>query len=180
MVENFDPQWVSVLDKSIQEWINSCTCPGWMFVLHKPHHFGEKYHTIACELSKVIYHVDIVEGQDRPQGMGQKEFDEKRAMAGLIVRTTKTILGMGKVVIMEIGLCVMQGIILMAEKGVLGLALIKKRCYQLKGVPTQETIWNMQKKDVEEVDAVTYSIHRKRCHIMTLKEPDYIILMMTT
>ena len=36
MTAYFDSSWVSVLDDSIQEWINHYTCPGWMFVPHKP------------------------------------------------------------------------------------------------------------------------------------------------
>ena len=45
-VAHFDPSWVSVLDESIQEWINRYTCPGWTLVLRKPHPFGNKYHKI--------------------------------------------------------------------------------------------------------------------------------------
>ena len=117
MAEIFDPSWVSVLDESIQEWINCCTRPGCMFVPHNPHPFGNEHHTIACELSKVIYHVEIVEGKDLPRGMGRKEFDEKGATSGLMVRMTKPIWGMGKVVIMDSRLCILEGLILMVEKG---------------------------------------------------------------
>ena len=39
-------------------------------------------------------------------------------------------------------------------------------------------IWNMQRKEVGNVDAVTHSIHGKRYHIMALKEPDYVMLAM--
>ena len=58
---------------------------------HKPHHFGIKYHNIVCELSKVIYHVDIIDCKDRPRGMVQKEFHEKGEMAGLTVRMIKPV-----------------------------------------------------------------------------------------
>ena len=43
--------------------------------------------------------------------MGKKEFGEKGATAGLMVRVTK-----------DNGLCVLEGLILMVDKGVLGLA----------------------------------------------------------
>ena len=97
-----------------------------MFVPHKPHPFGNKYHTIVCKLSKVIYHVEIVEGKYRPRGVCQKEFDEKGVTAGLIVYMKNPILGTGKVVIMDGGFCVLEELILMVEKGVFGSALIKK------------------------------------------------------
>ena len=35
-----------------------------MFVPSKPHSFGDKYHTIVCAKSKVIYNVEIREGED--------------------------------------------------------------------------------------------------------------------
>ena len=40
---------------------------------------------------------------------------------------TKSIQGTGKEIIMDISFCVMEGLILMIEKGVLGLALLKKQ-----------------------------------------------------
>ena len=54
--------------------------------------------------------------------MGKKEFGEKGATAGLMVNVTK-----------DSGLCVLEGLILMVYKGVLRLALIKKRRYWPKG-----------------------------------------------
>ena len=64
MASHVDPPWVGVLDESFHECINHYTCPGWMFVPHKPHPFGSDYHTIACAKSKVVYNFVIVEGKD--------------------------------------------------------------------------------------------------------------------
>ena len=72
MAAHFEPSWVSVLDDSIQEWINRYICPGWIFVPRKPHTFGNDYHTIVCAEYKVIYNVDIAKGKDRPIVMGEK------------------------------------------------------------------------------------------------------------
>ena len=47
---------------------------------------------------------------------------------------------------MDRGFCVLEGLILMVEKGVLGSALIKKRHYWPKRVPAEEIIRNMQGK----------------------------------
>ena len=60
-----------------------------MFVPSKPHYFGNEYHTIPCDKSKVIYNVDIVDGKDWPIVMGKKEFEEKGATGGFMVRTKK-------------------------------------------------------------------------------------------
>ena len=62
-----------------------------------------------------------MEGKDQPIVMGKKEFGEKGVTAGLMVRVTK-----------DSGLCVLEGFISMVDKGVLGLALIKKRRWPLQ------------------------------------------------
>ena len=124
MAAHFQPSYVSVLYESILEWINRYNFPGWMFVPRKTHPFGDEYYTIECAKSKFIYIVDIVEGKYRPRVMGKKEFEEKGSTAGLMVRTTKLLWGTGKVVFMESGLCVLEVLIPMFKKGVLGSELI--------------------------------------------------------
>ena len=69
---------------------------------------------------KVIYNVDIVEGKDLPRVMGKKEFEEKGATSGLMERKKKLLWRIGKVVVMDIGLCVLEVLIPMVEKGVFG------------------------------------------------------------
>ena len=54
MAENFGPSWVSVMDESMQEWINTYTFPGCVFDPHNTHTFGNEYHTIVCDISKII------------------------------------------------------------------------------------------------------------------------------
>ena len=86
----------------------------------------------------------------------------------------------GKVFIIDSTFCVLEVIILMIEKGVLGSALIKKWFYWPKGVQEKEIIWHMQLKYVGDVDAVNYTICGKSYHIMAIKESNYVMLMMTT
>ena len=42
MMEQFTPSWVRCLDKSMSTWTNKYSCPGWMFVSHKPWPFGNE------------------------------------------------------------------------------------------------------------------------------------------
>ena len=121
-----------------------------------------------------------MEGKDRPREMGKKEFEEKGETAGLMVRMTNMLWGTGKVVVMERGFCVLEVLISIVEKGVLGSALIKKRRYWPKGVPAEEILWHMQNKQVGDVGAFQGSIRGKIYHIMAIKEPDYVMSMMTT
>ena len=86
-----------------------------------------------------------------------------------MLRTTENLWGIVNVVVMDSGLCVLEGLISMVEKGVFGLALIKKRCYWPKGVPAEEIIWHMQNKEVVDVESVQGSIRGKRYHIIAKK-----------
>ena len=180
MAAHFDPSWVSVLDESIQEWINQYTFPGWMFVSRKPRLFGNDCHKNVCAKSKVIYNVEIVEGKDRTMMIGKNYFYEKGETAGFMVRMKNPLWVTGKVVVMYSGFCVLGGSISMVEKGFWGSSLIKKRCYWTMGVPEEEILRHMQNKEVGGVDAFQGSIRGKSYHIMAIKEPDYVMLMMTT
>ena len=84
-----------------------------MFFPCKPHPFGNRYHTIACAKSKIIYNVEILEGKDQPRVVGNKDFDDKGTTAGLMVRTKNTLWGTGKVVVMDSAFCVLEGLISM-------------------------------------------------------------------
>ena len=68
-----------------------------------------------------------------------------------MVRITKILWGTLKAVVTDNGFCVMEGFISIFEKGVFGLALIKKWCYWPKGVPAEDIIWHIQNKEVEDV-----------------------------
>ena len=112
--------------------------------------------------------------------MGQKDFDKKGEMVGLVVQMPNPLRGMVKLVFMESGFYVMEGIILMTEKGVFGLELIKKQCYWPKGIPSEEMIHNTQRKEVGDVDIITNIICARSYHIMTLKDTAYITPIITT
>ena len=75
--------------------------------------------------------------------MGKKEFEEKGAAAGLMVRTTKPLCGTGNVGVVDGSFFVLEVLVSMVEKGVLGLASIKKRRYWPNGVPVEEIIWHI-------------------------------------
>ena len=74
-----------------------------------------------------------MDGEDQPIVMGKKEFEEKGETADLMVRITDPLWVTGKVVVMDRGFCVLEGLISMVEKGFGGSTLIKKRSYWPKG-----------------------------------------------
>ena len=107
-------------------------------------------------------------GGGQPRVKGKKDFEEKGVTAGLTARMKNPLWGTGKVVAMDSCLCLLELLISMAEKGVLGLALIKKWRYWTKGVPEEEILWIMQNKEVVIVDEVQGSIRGKSYQIMAI------------
>ena len=126
MQEKFEPSWVSCLDESMSIWTNAFTCPGFMMVPRKPHPFGNKYHTICCGLSGVLYQMELVEGKDAPPERGDPEFNNTGKTVGLLLRLTKPISGTGKLVILDSGFCVLKAIIKLRKDVVFASAVIKK------------------------------------------------------
>ena len=81
----FAPGYMNCLDESMSMWTNKFTCPGFMFVRRKPWPFRNKYHTACCCLSGIMWGVDLVEGKDHPQQLGQHEYEELGSMVGLLL-----------------------------------------------------------------------------------------------
>ena len=74
----------------------------------------------------------------------------------------------------------MEGLLLMVEKGIFGLTLIRKQRYWPMGVSEEEIIWNIQLKKLGDVDSLPNRIFGKIYHILDLKDTDYIMLSMPT
>ena len=126
MVENFVPGYVNCLDESMSIWTNKFTCPGLMFVLHKPWPFGNKYHTVCCCTSAIMWGLDLVEGKDHPRDLGQQEFNNMGSTVGLLFWMLTPIFHKGYVVILDSGVCVLKTIIELRKKGIFASTLIKK------------------------------------------------------
>ena len=112
----------------------------------KPHPFGNEYHTIDCVVSKVIYQNDIVKVKYRLRYTRKNYLDKKGVIVGLVVWKSNLIWFTGKVLVMDSGFYVLEGLVLIVRKGVFVLALIKKWRYWPKGVPEEEIIWHTQQK----------------------------------
>ena len=58
MAKMFLPSWMNCIDKSMSKWVNEYTCPGFMFVPHKPWSFGNEYHDTRYAESDIIWALD--------------------------------------------------------------------------------------------------------------------------
>ena len=88
MTENFLSSWINVIDKSMSKWVNEYTCPGFIFVPRKPWLFGNEYHDAGCAESKIIWEVELREGKDHQQHLGNKEHDDKGKTVGTLLCLT--------------------------------------------------------------------------------------------
>ena len=180
MVENFIPGYVNCLDESMSVWTNKFTCPGFMFVPRKPWPFGNEYHTVCCCTSGIMWGIDLVEGKDRPRALGQQQFDDMGSTVGLLLRMLTPIFHKGYVVILDSGFCVLKGIIELRKKGVFASALIKKRRYWPKFIRGDNIKAHFDNKEVGETDSWAGKLDNIPFHVYAMKEPDYVMSLMST
>ena len=68
----------------------------------------------------------------------------------------------------------------MKKKGVFAAALIKKRCYWPKYIPGDAIITHFQDNEIGASDALQGELDNVRFHVVGMKEPDYVMMIMTT
>ena len=88
MAENFLPFWINVIDESMCKWVNEYTCRGFMLVPRKPWPFGNEYHDAGCAESDIIWQVELREGKDHLQHLGNTENDDKGKTVGTLLHLT--------------------------------------------------------------------------------------------
>jgi hypothetical protein len=180
MKDMFTPGWISCLDESMSKWLNEYTCPGFMCVPRKPWPLGNEYHTIACGLSGVLYSLELVEGKDEPRERPRKEFEGLGKTVGLLLRLTQSLWGTGKAIVLDSGFCVLQGIVELRKKGVFAAALIKKRRYWPKYIDGDGIRNHFQDKPVGSVDVLCGELDTVKVFVHSMKEPDYVMMLMST
>jgi hypothetical protein len=83
-------------------------------------------------------------------------------------------------VVLDSGFCVLKGIIELKKMGVYASALIKKRRYWPKDVNGDAIASYFDDKDVGHSDALPGEIDGVRYHLFCMKEPDYVMSLMST
>ena len=86
----------------------------------------------------------------------------------------------GKVFVLDSGFHVLQAIVKLKKRGLFAVALIKKCRYWPKYVPGNEIIAHFDNKDVGDVDTIEGTMDVVPFHIHAMKEPDYIMMLMST
>ena len=60
------------------------------------------------------------------------------------------------------------------------MALIKKLCYWPKYIPSDNIISHFAEKGIGESDALQGMLDDVKFHVVAMKEPDYVMMFMTT
>ena len=154
MRENFVLGWVNCLDESMMIWFNKWTCPGWIFCPRKPHLYGNEWHSMCCGLSSILFVVLLVEGKDKPPERPGDRFGGMSKTAGLLRIMCTSIFATGKVVILDSGFCVLQGLIELRKNGLFAAAVVKKRRYWPKTVPREAIKERMVNAEIGDVDSL--------------------------
>ena len=127
-----------------------------------------------------MWALELCEGKDHPTQLNNKEFDELGKTIGMLLCLTKPVWGSGKIFILDSAFCVLKAIIELKKKGVFAAALIKKWHYWLKYVPGDSIITHFQDKEIGALDALQGELDNVKFHIVGMKEPDYVMMIMTT
>ena len=176
---NFSLSWKNCLDESMSKWLNEYACPGFMFVPRKPWKFGNEWHDIGCADTNVIWQLEIREGKDQPHEL-PKEHDNKGKTVGTLLHLMKPIHRSGKLVVLDSGFCVLQGLIELKKLGVFDHALIKKHWYWPKHVKGDDIIQHFANEEVRSADALQGQFDGVPVYIYSMKEPDYTMMLMAT
>ena len=132
----FTPGTFVCLDESMVVWTND-SGPAFMYVQRKPHPFGNEYHTIACRDTKVVFHMELVEGRQRPSSLPPLEFSaDFSKTTALVLRMTKSIWRTRRVVAMDSGFGVLPVLVELKKRDLYGTIVLKKHGrYWPRGCP---------------------------------------------
>lgn len=164
MSVQYRPSYLVCLDESMVAWTNKHTCPGWTFLPRKPHPMGNEYHTIACAATHIIFHVELVEGKDRPASRGMLQHEaEYGKMGGLILRMCESIMSSGRIVVMDSAFCNLRAAVALAEQLTFCIMVIKKRRYWPKGVDGDGIEEHMEAKAYGAANCRDGTLNGHRC-----------------
>ena len=98
---------------------------------------------------------------------------------GLILQLTKPLWHATKLVILESGFYVLKVIVELRKKGVFALALINNRRYWPKCIKRHKVKTHFADREVGAVDACTGQLDGVKFHVSCMKEPDYVMSLVT-
>ena len=100
-------------------------------------------------------------------------------MIGSFLHLTKPVWGTGKLVVLDSGFCVLQGLVELKNKGAYTHTLIKKG-YWPKHVLGDDIIAHFVEKMVGETDVIHGELDSIPFYLYGMKDPNYVMQIMAT
>ena len=122
--------------------------------------------------------MEMVKGKQRPNELPSPPAN--RRTIHLLLSLCKSIYGAGKLVILDSGFCVLQGLIELRKVGVFAAALIKKRRYWPKYVQGDKIDRHFENIEVGKTDSWSGILDDVPYGIFCMKEPEYVMKIMST
>ena len=127
-----------------------------------------------------MWGIDLVEGKDHPQQLGIQQYDDLGSTVGLLLCMLSPIYHKGFIVILDSGFCVLKGMIELRKKKVFPSALIKKQQYWPKYIKGDDIKANFENKNMGDADSWAGTLENIPFHVYDMKEPDYLMSLMST
>ena len=108
----------------------------------------------------------------------KKEFADLGKTTSLLLRLTKSLWGLGKVVVLDSGFCVLKALVKLKKKGVFSATLIKKRHYWPKHIDSNCIKVHFDDKEVGYINALKGNLDSVPFYVHAMKELDYVMMLM--
>ena len=99
---------------------------------------------------------------------------------GLLLQILEPIFGRRSIVVLDSGFCVLKDIVELKKRGVYASALTRKRCYWPKYIKGDDIKSHFDGKDVGDCDAWKGQMDEVDFHVNAMKEPEYVMSIMST
>ena len=140
----------------------------------------QQIRTICCCSLGIMWGIDLVEGTDYPQQLGIHQYNNLGSTVGLLLHMLSPIYHKGFIVILNSGFCVLKGIIELRKKGVFASALIKMWQYWPKYIKGDDIKAHFENKNMGDAGSWAETLDNIPFHVYTMKEPDYVMPLMST
>ena len=124
-----------------------------------------------------MYWIELVEGKDLPREIKNSRIART---AGLLLHACASLASSGKIVILDLGFCVLQALLELRKIGFFASAMIKKRRYWPKHCPGDKIDKYIKRYEVGQFTSLRGKIDNIPYDIFCLKEPDYTMKLFAT
>ena len=107
------------------------------------------------------------------------KYNNQGKTVGLLLHVLEPIFAKGNVVILDSGFCVLKGIVEVEKCGVYASTLIKKQKYWPEYIKGDAIRDHFNNKNVGDCDSLEGNMEEVPFHVYAMKEPDYVMSLMS-